>query len=323
MAFPTDTFLQFIRNGGSWIAQEFENFYAQLEGYLNVQHKSDGSHGDITGDSLTLTANGTTGTTGNLDADGHGTFGGNLIADNGTTDHCELGLQTLIASEALESGLLIGGKTKGFFFHAKVEASPGAGTGKELRLWNLNDTSVSIFRLVYDSGNSRWLLGVETSAKLALGENASGKRIDYGAFTTINLGGGTDLSTYAEGTWTPVLKFGGGTTGITYTNQLGFYTRIGRLVTVHVNVILTSKGSSSGAATIAGLPFAPASNGSASLACGFYSNFAAGVTSIAGFALAGATTITLQTNGAGGTANLDDTSFTNTSSFILTCSYFV
>jgi hypothetical protein len=54
--------------------------------------------------------------------------------------------------------------------------------------------------------------------------------------------------------FTPTLRFGGGSTGITYTTQLGRYTRVGNLVAFNIVLILTSKGSSTGSATIAGLP---------------------------------------------------------------------
>lgn len=67
------------------------------------------------------------------------------------------------------------------------------------------------------------------------------------------------LDYYQEGTWTPVLNFGGAHTGQTYTTQLGTYTRIGRLVTVSCLLAISAKGSSTGVATIAGLPFASAS----------------------------------------------------------------
>ena len=66
------------------------------------------------------------------------------------------------------------------------------------------------------------------------------------------------LDDYEEGTWTPVLQFGGGTTGIAYGTQDGVYTKIGRTVHFSFRIILTSKGSSTGQATITGLPFTSA-----------------------------------------------------------------
>ena len=63
------------------------------------------------------------------------------------------------------------------------------------------------------------------------------------------------LDDYEEGTWTIGISFGGGSTGITYTNNTGTYTKIGRQVTVNGYLLLSSKGSSTGAAKITGLPF--------------------------------------------------------------------
>lgn len=64
--------------------------------------------------------------------------------------------------------------------------------------------------------------------------------------------------TYEEGSFTPVLAFGGGSTGITYTTQSGKYRKIGKIVFFEIFIALSSKGSSTGVATIAGLPFASA-----------------------------------------------------------------
>ena len=55
------------------------------------------------------------------------------------------------------------------------------------------------------------------------------------------------------------LEFGAGSTGITYSQQQGTYTRIGRVVFFEISIVLTSKGSSTGAATFDGLPITVAS----------------------------------------------------------------
>lgn len=62
------------------------------------------------------------------------------------------------------------------------------------------------------------------------------------------------LDDYEEGTWTPALKFGGNAVDIAYDTQSGYYTKIGRVVNYAVHLDLSSKGSSTGAATI-DLPF--------------------------------------------------------------------
>ena len=70
------------------------------------------------------------------------------------------------------------------------------------------------------------------------------------------------LEDYAEGTWTPALNFGGAAVGMTYASTpAGRYTRIGRTVFATGSLTLTAKGSSTGAATIAGLPFMSANDG--------------------------------------------------------------
>ena len=73
---------------------------------------------------------------------------------------------------------------------------------------------------------------------------------------------GTTLDHYEEGTWTASLQFGSSDTGITYNanGQQGFYRRIGNMVYVSCIVALTSKGSETGDALIAGLPFIVADN---------------------------------------------------------------
>ena len=73
----------------------------------------------------------------------------------------------------------------------------------------------------------------------------------FGADTAV----GNVLDDYEEGSWTPAVRFGGNSVGVTYNVQQGRYTKVGDLVTVSAYVKLTAKGSSVGGFTIAGLPF--------------------------------------------------------------------
>src|ERR1700704_1857705 len=59
----------------------------------------------------------------------------------------------------------------------------------------------------------------------------------------------------SSGTFTPGVAFGGAAVGVTYTTQAGFYTKLGSRLFFNGRVLLTSKGSSVGAATVTGLPF--------------------------------------------------------------------
>jgi hypothetical protein len=60
---------------------------------------------------------------------------------------------------------------------------------------------------------------------------------------------------YETGTFTPVLEFGGASTGITYAIQSGNYTRIGDLVHIFISLNLSDKGTATGSSKITGLPF--------------------------------------------------------------------
>lgn len=83
-----------------------------------------------------------------------------------------------------------------------------------------------------------------------------------GPTTYSGSGTGANPTTYIgknpgpSGTFTPGISFGGGTTGITYSNQQGNFVRIGNVVFVSGNINLTSKGSSTGNVLITGMPYA-------------------------------------------------------------------
>ena len=62
------------------------------------------------------------------------------------------------------------------------------------------------------------------------------------------------------------MAFSGGTTGFTYTTQLGSYIKIGKLVNIWIHIVVANNGSSTGAATISGLPFTSATQ-SVAFAC--------------------------------------------------------
>jgi hypothetical protein len=111
------------------------------------------------------------------------------------------------------------------------------------------------------------------------------------------------------GAWTPVLNFGGATTGITYSVQGGSYLRIGGFIIVQFDFTLSSKGTATGAATITGLPIAATGLVPVQIA------FAQSVSGFSGnqsFINAG-TIISLAFSGATGTTSAADTNFTNTS----------
>lgn len=80
---------------------------------------------------------------------------------------------------------------------------------------------------------------------------------DYARFpaTQVPSGGANDLDDYEEGTFTPGVAFGGAAVGVTYTTQVGRYTKIGNRVIAQAYVIVSDNGSSTGVVTLTGLPF--------------------------------------------------------------------
>jgi hypothetical protein len=139
--------------------------------------------------------------------------------------------------------------------------------------------------------------------------------------TSINFGG-TTLSTYIEGTCTLSLKFGGLSVGLTYAVQLCKYTQIGNLVHVDAHLALSAKGSSTGTATVTGLPVAESSTASryqlvlARISASTFTGQGEGYIDPTT-----PTVINLGVNNNGVTANLTDANFTNGSSIILSTTY--
>lgn len=140
--------------------------------------------------------------------------------------------------------------------NSKFLAQVGGTSGGDPHL-NINVSGVQDYALGIDNSDSDHL-------KLTDGANPSAGSTYLTcdqASTNIWLDGisfnsGTDvLDYYEEGTWTPGLTFGGGSTGMTFSSRNGAYTRIGRVVYCSFDFILSAKGSSTGNAQLTTLPF--------------------------------------------------------------------
>jgi hypothetical protein len=83
--------------------------------------------------------------------------------------------------------------------------------------------------------------------------STSGAGITFPATQSASTDANT-LDDYEEGTWTPVVTFGGNAVAQTGT-LTGFYTKIGNIVTISCYIGLSAKGSSTGTAEVRGLPF--------------------------------------------------------------------
>jgi hypothetical protein len=141
---------------------------------------------------------------------------------------------------------------------AKFRGGVSADTISEMT----SDSGVTIDALLLKDGN------MLPAATKGVDFSANAGTAAAGAATTSE-----SLTWYEEGTWTPSLVFAGAGTGVTYSAQVGHFTRVGRLVQFSVYIVLTSNGSSTGSAAISGLPFTAATqaNGGYS-ACSIHGN---------------------------------------------------
>ncbi len=109
--------------------------------------------------------------------------------------------------------------------------------------------TITVAGLIVDSTNTNAITGAGTINYDGLSFNNTSKTINTTTQSALN---GT--------TFSPTLQFGGGTTGITYTTRYGKFIRFDNVVFFSIYINLSSKGSSTGSATIASLPFTSAND---------------------------------------------------------------
>lgn len=150
---------------------------------------------------------------------------------------------------------------------------------------------------------------------------ANGGGIQFPA-TQVSSAGANTLDDYEEGTWTPTITFGGGSTGLTLDtgSSVGRYVKMGRSVTINVRILFTNKGSSTGTAAIGGLPF---TSGGSFAPCGHFLNGGITFVGVPQFMVnASATTFSCgQVTTLGAASNLTDTNFSNSSDLFLQTVY--
>ena len=130
------------------------------------------------------------------------------------------------------------------------------------------------------------------------------------------------LDDYEEGTWTMGVSFGGGTTGITYSSNTGYYTKIGNIVTISGYLVLTSKGTSTGDAFLTGLPFTVVNNNAGYTAVNLWINAINFGGQVQGYASKNTSTISFnQVTEAGVISSLTNTNFADNSQIMVNCTY--
>jgi hypothetical protein len=144
----------------------------------------------------------------------------------------------------------------------------------------------------------------------------SGKGIDFSA--TSGTGTSELLNDYEEGNWTPLVAFGGNSVGLTTVVSSGKYTKIGNAVYYAAEIYLTNKGSSTGAATVQGLPYTIGAMNMAAPSTIFNLSIAA-----VNLYSSSGTVLALFVPGTGGGVTVTDANFTNTSGLVITGMYFI
>lgn len=129
------------------------------------------------------------------------------------------------------------------------------------------------------------------------------------------------LDEYEEGTWTPGLVFAGAAVGMTYTSRPGLYTKIGKTVHIQFHIILSAKGSSTGAATITGLPFTSDITTGMQVSAAGYAETLSTAGGLICWISANSTVVNLGYADATGVASLTDANFGNTTEVGVSMSY--
>ena len=217
---------------------------------------------DVSGGTTGLTFSG-----GPIATSGTITMAGTLDADNGGTGQSSYAVGDLLYASTTTALSKLADVSAGSYLRSGgVNTAPLWST---LKLPNAATNGRLVFASATDTYGEDADLSFDTSTnQLSSGTFKAATTIGVGAATPSTSGAGitfpatqsssTDANTlddYEEGTFTPVLAFGGASVGITYATQTADYTKIGNSVRIRVSVIISSKGSSTGAAQITGLPF--------------------------------------------------------------------
>jgi hypothetical protein len=133
-----------------------------------------------------------------------------------------------------------------------------------------------------------------------------------------------DYQEHQLNSFVPTLTFGGGSTGMTISSYRTLATKVGPLITFWIQIALSAKGSSTGAAVVGGLPYTSWNDGATNpmVAMGFSNLTFSG--QVYGQVINNSATIGLYSTASGGAqAALTDTAFANTTVLTISGSYWI
>ena len=198
----------------------------------------------------------------------------------------------------------------------------GSGAGRVIV--NSNDFVVKTGGGTSPSGAER--MRIDSSGNVLVGKasataNGGDVQVSSGITfpaTQVSKSDANTLDDYEEGTWTPSI---GGTA--TYTTQLGFYTKIGRQVTItfDLNILVLGTGSTS---SISGAPFTPAAGGNYYTGSVFWENIASSQISVGTFIQGTTGTIFFYTRSTAGTSVVNASAIIGSGTILrCTMTYFI
>lgn len=138
--------------------------------------------------------------------------------------------------------------------------------------------------------------------------------------------GANVLDDYEEGTFTPTITGSTSASGQAYTQQVGYYQKIGRWVQLDIKIVLSTLGTITGAVAIGGLPFPVDSGGISAntfVAPVFWSSLTNAKVALVAVPIDGTSIIDLFGSGAAATSlgSLVQADLSNTTTFIISVRY--
>ena len=210
-----------------------------------------------------------------------------------------------------DSGWSSGDEFGAIEFYSNDASGGGAGIKSAISCFTTSSsgsTSVLSFSTSSTGSNNQERMRLDTDGLKFNGDTAAANALDD----------------YEEGTWIPAISFGGASVDVTYNEQSGQYTKVGRKVSISGRIFLSNKGTSTGDAVITGLPFTSGNLNSYASPASFRINNISFADFLQGNVRVNNTEIAIsEVTNAGVISNINDANFVNTSDIYFSATYFV